>query len=335
MLGFLVLFAARFSIPEVLRNDIRQNVEALGRFYRSVIYPHRQKWLYTRYPQLNRKADYREKRLFGAWSGLLTHLGPEDEISELRAPLFYLLPDFMSLSAIAVHSRRESINETWMHLAAQFMLQAVLEVLRHGREADSREIPNEVSFGVIPSGMLGVDGEYFPAASKIIEGTFAYGFIDPPVVEGISMKEAPEEQEAIERQIDSMFRQQSGGEMEAADANGPHADTKSRGRQQLGPRSEQENPSWTQIRNEYIFLFDLEHGGDGSEGAKLSLLETLSSRFPLAVFEAKLVEFISSLWYTCGTGNENGLPVLVQIERGYVKGLDQEEFERFKMRVGM
>ena len=96
-----------------------------------------------------------------------------------------------------------------------------------------------------------------------------------------------------------------------------------------------EHSDWTEARRECLSLFRVPASTQESyQATREARLRRLCHQHPYEVFEEQLLGCLGHLW-KLNSGAVTGTPVLVQIEQGYLEGVDDPDFEDFMRRVGL
>ncbi|EXJ95682.1 hypothetical protein A1O1_00805 [Capronia coronata CBS 617.96] len=215
--------------------------------------------------------------------------------------LFNLVPRFMQISARLVTAFDFDVPEVWMDIAGQIMLQAGVESLQLRCEHTG-----------VGRGELDREGTETGTGSAAcylprLEDCFAWGNLH---LDLNNMSEA--DASLVDADWDlynDLFRQ-------------PADPTR-------------ETPEWTQHRLHWLSEFSM--AADASQPSQMCRLERLAQKYPLAEFQATLVQYLRWGWELTCDDDVWGKPVLVQIEEGHLKslGVNGAEFDEFMIRVGL
>ncbi|KIW61162.1 hypothetical protein PV05_01319 [Exophiala xenobiotica] len=224
--------------------------------------------------------------------------------------LFDLIPRFMDVSAEISALLGHHPNETWMHIAAQFMLQASLEALH------ARLLVRGDSDALLPR----------------LDDCFAWGYVEPILLatdnpsslDGCSLDEMVE-------LVNELFCDPSDPATRDPSPSCPWASPSS------SPSSLRENPNWTSIRTQYLSEFSI--ASDASAQSQTCRLDRLTTKYPPGEFQQQLTSFMRNIW-DLFCNQLNAKPVLAQIEEdGHLKTLgicvEGAEFDDFLGRVGL
>ena len=256
--------------------------------------------------------------LFYGW---VTDTAQETELLSSRTfPLFSVLVRFMVLSArIAQQMEDKDINEDWMRLACELMLHAALEALQ-----GSDTLTN---IGDITTDM-----------------PEPYAPVQPGILDCFAFRHLPDEAYNTD-----VLRYRTS----------PLADLSYSGRRACAPfdkptKNEElaisemfigHSNEWDAMRHSYLSEFVLPQRSAMHSDGELNLadlvahyqrrLPRLRQKYPYATTKAGLVECLESLWTINNSPGFTGKPVLMQIEAGGLEGLDDQEFRKFLLRVGL
>ncbi|KIW43335.1 uncharacterized protein PV06_04447 [Exophiala oligosperma] len=254
-------------------------------------------------------------------AGSSQHRPSQSQSMTVSSPsLFDLLPRFMTISAEMSATLNLPPNETWMHVACEFMLQASLE-----------------SLGTHPhASIIEEDKNVLPR----LDDCFAWGYVDPrhliPDDDGEDVcggggggrrrrRRRRRELDEKTQLVNDLFTDPDSVVVTGEEHDNVTTDPVGSGR---------EDPEWTQIRSQWLSEFSIP--ADASERYRSSRLDRLIVKFPLEKFLPNLVTFMQNVWdQSCE--ELDGKPILAQIEQGHIKslGVEGDEFEEFLSRVGL
>jgi hypothetical protein len=108
----------------------------------------------------------------------------------------------------------------------------------------------------------------------------------------------------------------------------------------LLPKTNEASSSWIERRRQTIseFMKHIQPEGEEAQGAYMHRddmryhFSTLLADHPTDKFEVKMLDYIRNLQMVWTQLTEE--PILIQIEQGKLKGLDEDEFQAFMDRVG-
>jgi hypothetical protein len=273
---------------------------------------------------------------------------PTSNNSQLPLPLLFdLIPRFMDVSAEISALLGHHPNETWMHIAGQFMLQASLEALQirttstrhlvHGNETRNHTLTR---------------------ALPRLDDCFAWGYVDPSYLslaadvvatDNNSTSANPSDKSKSSHDLDDEMVQLVNelfcdpSEPTDCSQRSPRTDPTSTS----SSLRLKETPEWTSIRTTYLSEFSI--ASDASTSSQSCRLDRLTTKYPLAQFLDELISFMRNIWDLFCT-QLHAKPVLAQIEEdgcfslslestlGTTSGISVQkgvEFDGFLARVGL
>lgn len=305
LLEFVVLFTQRRN-PKVLPTSTLTHLKESSR-RNTVVRMH---WWDTARTDSEVAESTTASKITDAWRDYFQPSPTTDDTAspaqdQLRAKaaaqilLVELLPRFLDLSAEMGFNMDQSINEQWMNLAAEFMLQSAWE--KHAYlDATPEEEPLKTEFA----------WGWWPLQARI------------PVVDGMTREDV-----LLERTVGMMFGADDDDDEEENSEIVRESPTWSKVRlrylcsfsiPQDEEREKQHGESdSTSIRKQR----------QRTQKRQLQRLKEIAEEFPMKVFERRIVDFLEGCWKLERT------PLLVQIERGKIDGFTSEEFEEFKANV--
>ncbi|KIW14946.1 hypothetical protein PV08_07733 [Exophiala spinifera] len=253
-----------------------------------------------------------EDQIYKSWNQHYA-FGAHQQRRTISPSLFDLLPRFIEISAEMSATLNLPPNETWMHIACEFMLQASLEALRM-RSLQSQSLSQSFSQAAVND------------MTPRLDDCFAWGYADPRYLVPDGASPDKKMQLVNDLFIDPDCVTEEEEDDDDADSGDPDL---------LGDHDLDEDPEWTQTRSQWLCEFSM--AVDASAQSQSCRLDRLSVKFPLGAFQDKLISFMQSVWdLLCGDLNRK--PVLAQIEEGHIKSLgvvEGPEFDEFLDRVGL
>lgn len=243
-----------------------------------------------------------------------------DDLWRLRNSHFsladHLLPSFILISdELFEISRTPHLSLEWMKLATDLMAQAAIEIL---------DAPDQLASGSA-------------VAQDALQECFAWGNLDDsrPVcsVEAISSdldrrgfrnidKNTLEQAAEMEDRCQNMFREHSKTENGSSNRRS-FPDSQIR--------------SWDSVRRvayeDVLMTFTSIQEAKGDSAHRP--VELLRKKYRLTALLTDINDFITVHWRLLHSRAWHGKPVLVQVEEGGVEGLEPEQFEELKDRVGI
>lgn len=233
-------------------------------------------------------------------------------------PILSVLVRFMVLSArIAQQMGDKGINEHWMRLACELMLHAALEALA------SCELSGAAVEGA--PGLLGP-------------------LVQPGILDCFAFRHLPDEAYSTDT-----LRYKTSPLTDLSELNRyasvPFDNATKNEELAISEMFRDKADVWDDMRQSYLSEFALPSRSMADSEQEWSLAEIMASyqrrlprlrqKYPFAATKASLVECLENLWTINNAPSISGKPVLVQIEEGGLDGLDDKEFAKFLLRVGL
>lgn len=233
-------------------------------------------------------------------------------------PTFSVLVRFMVLSArIAQQMGDKGINEHWMRLACELMLHAGLEAL--------------ANCGLLEGAVESATGLLGPS-------------VQPGILDCFAFRRLPDEAYGIDT---LRYRTSPLSDLSELDryASVPFDNATKSEELAINEMFREKANDWDAMRRSYLSEFMLPRSNMADSGQEWSLADIMASyqrrlprlrqKYPFAATKASLVECLENLWTINNAPSISGKPVLVQIEEGGLEGLDDKEFAKFLLRVGL
>jgi hypothetical protein len=272
--------------------------------------------------------------------------------------LFDLIPRFMDVSAEISALLGHHPNETWMHIAGQFMLQASLEALQIRTRTRTRHLVHGND----------THSHTLTRALPRLEDCFAWGYVDPSYLL-LAADVVANDNTSTSASANPSSHDKSKSSLDDLDDEmvhlvnelfcDPSEPTEPIDCSQTSPRTDptspssclrlrlKETPEWTSIRTTYLSEFSI--APDASTSSQSCRLDRLTTKYPLAQFLDELISFMRNIWHLFCT-QLHAKPVLAQIEEdgclslspestlGTTSGISVQqgvEFDEFLARVGL
>ncbi|KAK5454226.1 hypothetical protein LTS15_006226 [Exophiala xenobiotica] len=276
---------------------------------------------------------------------------PTSNNPQLSLPLpllFDLIPRFMDVSAEISALLGHRPNETWMHIAGQFMLQASLEALQI-RTTSTRHLVHGND----------THNHTLTRALPRLDDCFAWGYVDPsylllaadvvamPDGSSASANPSSDDKSKSSHDLDDEMVQLVNELFCDPHPSEPTDCSQSRTDSSSSCLRLKETPEWTSIRTTYLSEFSI--APDASTSSQSCRLDRLTTKYPLAQFLDELISFMRNIWDLFCT-QLHAKPVLAQIEEdgclslslestlGTTSGIGVQkgvEFDGFLARVGL